>query len=71
MNKIIGQWNNVIFYKLATDLIDCIDDKDRIKTFINYNKIYNDALISNDLLSIAIYYYPHLEESFRKYIILI
>lgn len=69
MNQIIGIWDDVILYKLAADLIDCTEDSDRIKVFIVYIKQYSES--ASDLLDVATYYYKHLEESFRKLLILI
>jgi hypothetical protein len=73
INEVIGKWNDVILFKLAKDLIDSVDDKDKIKIFISFIKNFNDnnPYTVKDLLSIAIYTCPHLEESFKKLIILI
>jgi len=69
MNQVMNKWDDVVIYKFAADLIDCIDDRHRIKVFTIYIKHYNES--ASDLLSTAIYYYKHLEESFRKLLILI
>lgn len=69
INKAIGQWDDVLYFKLALDLVDCTDDKQRIKIFIIYIKKHSELM--SELLSVAIYICPKLEESFTKLIILI
>jgi hypothetical protein len=70
MDKIIGRWDDTMFFRLAIDLIEATDDKQKIKIFMRYIKQYNDLSLSN-FLSVAIYTCPHLEKSLNKLIILI
>lgn len=71
MNQLIGNIHDIDKVTLIAMLKEASSDEQRLKAFIWVAKQYNNSNIINELLDVAIYAYPHLEETLKKHLILL